>query len=62
MCPGGSFATAEVQIVLATLLRRVCFEATGAEPRFEPRITLGPQGGLPLRVVPVGSSPPPSRT
>jgi cytochrome P450 len=62
MCPGGSFATAEVQIVLATLLRRVAFEATGAEPRFEPRITLGPQGGLPLRVVPVGSSPPPSRT
>lgn len=55
MCPGGSFATAEVQIVLATLLRRVAFEATGVEPRFDPRITLRPRGGMPLRVVPAGT-------
>lgn len=58
MCPGGSFATAEVQIVLATLLRRVAFEATGVEPRFDPRITLRPRGGMPLRVVPAGTPSP----
>ncbi|HSM34987.1 MAG TPA: cytochrome P450 [Longimicrobiales bacterium] len=58
MCPGGSFATVEAQIVLSTLLRRVAFAGGDAEPTFEPRITLRPRGGMPLRVVPARAPSP----
>ncbi len=56
MCPGASFGTAEAQIVLSTLCRRVAFEVPpGFEPSFEPRIALRPRGGMPLRLKPANS-------
>lgn len=50
ICIGAGFAMMEAQIVLATLLRRFRFEATGQAP--EPRllVTLRPEGGVRLRV------------
>jgi len=56
MCPGSSFATAEIQIILATVCRGVAFELEpGFEPAFAPRVTLRPKGGMPLRLVPPAS-------
>ena len=52
MCPGGSFSTAEAQVILATLCRRFVFQPVPTfEPSFEPRLTLRPKGGMPLRLV-----------
>ncbi|MGI8619450.1 MAG: cytochrome P450 [Gemmatimonadaceae bacterium] len=51
MCIGAAFATAEAQVILSMLCRKLVFEpASGAHPEFEPRVTLRPKGGLPLRV------------
>ncbi len=59
MCPGGSFAIAEAQVILATLCRRFVFEPVpGFEPSFEPRLTLRPKGGMPLRLVPATNPSP----
>ena len=60
MCPGGAFATGEAQVLLATILRRVALRppASGAMPAFEPRLTLRPKGGVPLRIeAPAPSTP-----
>lgn len=60
MCPGGSFALAEAQLILSTLCQRVRFEvAPGFRPALEPRIALRPRGGMPLRLRPVAT---PSRS
>ena len=51
MCIGASFATAEAQIVLAMLARSLVFHPAGDGPiAMEPRLTLRPRGGVPLRV------------
>lgn len=48
-CPGGAFAGAEGRIILTAICRTVGFRIQpGFEPRFAPRITLRPQGGMPL--------------
>ncbi|MEK7415902.1 MAG: hypothetical protein AAB263_21580 [Planctomycetota bacterium] len=52
MCIGNSFAMMEHAIVLATAARRWRLESIpGREVRTEPRITLRPRGGLPMRVL-----------
>jgi cytochrome P450 len=58
MCPGGGFAALEAQVILAALCRAVVFEVPpGYVPAIEPRVTLRPRGGIPLRVVPRLSVP-----
>ncbi|HSG47647.1 MAG TPA: cytochrome P450 [Longimicrobiales bacterium] len=50
-CPGGGFATVEAQVVLSALCRRLVFTPGYAtRPDFEPRLTLQPRGGMPLRI------------
>jgi cytochrome P450 len=63
MCPGGGFATVEAQVVLSTLCRRLTFAPVSGEasPAFEPRLTLRPRGGMPLRVRAADAPPHPSR-
>jgi len=52
ICIGNSFAMMEHAIVLAAAVRRWRLEAIpGREVRTEPRITLRPRGGLPMRVM-----------
>jgi cytochrome P450 len=52
ICIGNSFAMMEHAIVLATAARRWRLESIpGHEVRTEPRITLRPRGGLPMRVM-----------
>ena len=55
-CPGGAFAGAEAQIVLTALCRSVAFETELGFPGFEPRVTLRPKGGMPLRLLPRDAS------
>lgn len=51
MCIGAGFARMELRLVLATLARRYRLRATpGQTVRPLPRVTLSPEGGLPLRV------------
>ena len=51
MCIGAAFATAEAQVILSILCRDLIFEPSSADrPAFEPRVTLRPSGGLPLRI------------
>jgi len=53
ICIGNSFALMEHAIVLAAAARRWRLEATpGHQVRTEPRITLRPRGGLPMRALP----------
>lgn len=50
-CPGGGFATVEGQVVLSAICRRVVVRPGYAiRPGFEPRLTLRPRGGMPLRI------------
>jgi cytochrome P450 len=52
VCIGNSFAMMEHAIVLATAVRRWRIEPIpGVEVRTEPRITLRPRGGLPMRLM-----------
>jgi cytochrome P450 len=52
ICIGNSFAMMEHAIVLATAVRDWRLESIpGREVRTEPRITLRPRGGLPMRVM-----------
>ena len=52
ICIGNSFAMMEHAIVLAAAVRRWRLESIpGHEVRTEPRITLRPRGGLPMRVM-----------
>ena len=52
ICIGNSFAMMEHAIVLAAAVRRWRLESIpGREVRTEPRITLRPRGGLPMRVM-----------
>ncbi len=52
ICIGNSFAMMEHAIVLAAAVRRWRLESIpGHEVRTEPRITLRPRGGLPMRVL-----------
>ena len=52
ICIGNSFAMMEHAIVLAAAVRRWRLESIpGREVRTEPRITLRPRGGLPMRVL-----------
>ena len=52
ICIGNSFAMMEHAIVLATALRHWRLESIpGREVRTEPRITLRPRGGLPMRIL-----------
>ena len=52
ICIGNSFAMMEHAIVLAAVVRRWRLESIpGREVRTEPRITLRPRGGLPMRVL-----------
>jgi cytochrome P450 len=52
VCIGNSFALMEHAIVLATVVRRWRIEPIpGVEVRTEPRITLRPRGGLPMRLL-----------
>ena len=50
ICIGERFATMEMILVLATLVRRFRFEMAGPDPAPFPSITLRPDGGLPMRV------------
>lgn len=51
MCIGAGFAKMELRLLLATLARKVRFEADpGQEVRADAGVTLSPRGGLPLRV------------
>ena len=52
MCIGAAFATAEAQVILSTLCQSVAFELLPdrGPPVFEPRVTLRPAGGMPMRV------------
>lgn len=51
ICIGEHFALLEARIVLAVVTRDWLIEPTGRRmPRYRPRITLGPKGGLPVRV------------
>ncbi|GIX14917.1 MAG: cytochrome P450 [Paracoccaceae bacterium] len=52
ICIGAGFAMMEAQIVLATLLRRFRFADAGHVPRPRQLITLRPEGGVRLRVLP----------
>jgi cytochrome P450 len=52
ICIGNSFAMMEHAIVLATAVRHWRLESIpGREVRTEPRITLRPRGGLPMRIL-----------
>jgi cytochrome P450 len=52
ICIGNSFAIMEHALVLAAVVRRWRLESIpGREVRTEPRITLRPRGGLPMRVM-----------
>jgi cytochrome P450 len=52
-CIGGAFAMMEATALLATLVRRVCFEWDGVHaPEPVSRVTLRPKGGMPLKVWP----------
>jgi len=52
VCIGNAFAMMEHAIVLATVVHRWQLEAIpGREVRTEPRITLRPKGGLPMRLL-----------
>lgn len=52
ICIGNSFAMMEHAIVLATAVRRWRLESIpGHDVRTEPRITLRPRGGLPMRLL-----------
>ena len=52
ICIGNSFAMMEHAIVLAAVVRRWRLEAIpGREVKTEPRITLRPRGGLPMRLL-----------
>jgi cytochrome P450 len=52
ICIGNSFAMMEHAIVLAAVVRRWRLESIpGHEVRTEPRITLRPRGGLPMRAM-----------
>ena len=52
ICIGNSFAMMEHSIVLAAAVRRWRLESIpGREVRTEPRITLRPRGGLPMRLL-----------
>lgn len=52
VCVGSHFATMESVLVLATLLQRVRFERTSAEPiRTQAAVTLRPLDSIPMRVV-----------
>ncbi|MCC6212052.1 MAG: cytochrome P450, partial [Burkholderiales bacterium] len=52
VCIGNSFAMMEHAIVLVTAVRRWRLESIpGVEVRTEPRITLRPRGGLPMRLL-----------
>jgi cytochrome P450 len=52
ICIGNSFAMMEHAIVLAAVVRRWRLESVaGHEVRTEPRITLRPRGGLPMRAL-----------
>lgn len=52
ICIGNSFAMMEHAIVLATVARRWRLESIpGREVKTEPRITLRPRGGLPMRLL-----------
>ncbi len=52
ICIGNSFAMMEHALVLCTAVRRWRLESlAGHEVRTEPRITLRPRGGLPMRVM-----------
>ncbi|MCB9689434.1 MAG: cytochrome P450 [Alphaproteobacteria bacterium] len=52
MCIGAGFAKMELSLIVASLARRYRFLRTSADQRVRPkaRITLSPDGGLPLRV------------
>jgi cytochrome P450 len=52
VCIGMSFAMVEATTMLATLLQRARFELAGPEPVPVARVTLIPQGGVNLRVIP----------
>jgi len=50
-CIGRAFAMAEATLVLASLAQRFSFRYPGSKPpRPRPRITLGPQGGLRMKI------------
>jgi cytochrome P450 len=56
-CIGEAFAWTEVILVLATLAREWKLESVpGHEAHLEPRVTLRPKGGLPMRLVRRGAS------
>jgi len=50
ICIGERFATMEMVLILATLVRRFRFEMVGADPPPFPSITLRPDGGLRMRL------------
>ena len=50
ICIGERFATMEMILILATLVRRFRFQMVGPDPTPFPSITLRPDGGLPMRL------------
>jgi cytochrome P450 len=52
ICIGMAFALIEATVMLATMIRAVRLEATGANPAPVARVTLFPRNGMPLRVFP----------
>jgi cytochrome P450 len=53
ICIGASFAMTEAVAILATLIRNFRFDPVpGHKPKPVARVTLRPQGGMPLRVTP----------
>lgn len=51
MCIGSGFAMLELQMVVACLAQRWRLRLLGAPPEVSARVTLGPRGGLPMRVL-----------
>jgi cytochrome P450 len=52
ICIGMAFALIEATVMLATMIRAVRFDSTGADPAPVARVTLFPKNGMPLKVTP----------
>ncbi len=50
MCVGAGFAMLELVLVVAAIAQRWRARLTGDPPVTSPRVTLGPKGGMPMRV------------
>ncbi|GAC1479153.1 MAG: cytochrome P450 [Gemmatimonadaceae bacterium] len=56
MCIGVAFATIQAQIILSAVCRAVRLDVEPGRPvSFEPRVTLRPRGGMPMRVTPLAA-------